>query len=367
MLTLNLKLLKMVAEKISNSKYRFSENFLPNVIFYDTIGLTLKPSGQNNFYNIKSKVEALGNFKGVAKNKSNLIFGDDYFFEGTKVTVNEIRNEFYIDLSLAKYYNRAVAKHSLPSDKLLNSIPLKFKEIQLAFDSLSSVFNMDLSEASLRRLDITANLFTSSEPKVYYPFLLNLSYKTRLATSADTLSFTNGSAILKFYNKYKEVGKVGRLFLEELTGKPNLLRVEASLKSESCHLQNNNIFLAQDLYSKEGYEKSCKIWYDLISSISTSQEIVKDLKDIGRSYTWKDIKSYLLMRATCHGGGYEFLLNELERLNIGNYLNNTNLSNCKTKIAEIFNDEKFSRESNYVLELKRLAEEMLTNSLSQLR
>ena len=107
-----------------------------------------------------------------------------------KVSVNQ--NSLRVMGSLSKYY------YDDPS-KTFN-----LADTRKAIEQLCDEFELDLSKAQLRRIDIADNFEMDYTPKAYYEHLGSLQYFDRKAIKS-TLYYTNETRVLCFYNKIAEL------------------------------------------------------------------------------------------------------------------------------------------------------------------
>jgi len=190
--------------------------------------------------------------------------------------------------SLAKYY--------LPS----NVYTHKRATIQRAIEKMSDELHIDVSAATVSRLDISTVIPTQRPPADYYPRLGDKPYFKRLPTAADTLEYRTSKKRLIFYDKAKEAKAKRAMIPPNLTG-CNLLRYELRYFGRlQKQLKQADPITAAALYNPKFYYMLVQQWrqeFDTIKKIHRNTTVMEDVKTV------KEAEDLFFARLIQQGGG----------------------------------------------------------------
>jgi hypothetical protein len=143
-------------------------------------------------------------------------FKDDgrYSVSGTlnNMIVKLFESGVSIKGSLAKYYLND------------NIQTLTRQDSARAIQKLSDELHLDISDAIITRIDFAHNFIMSQKPTIYYPYLGESQYFTRLS-QPESLYYKNGNRTKLFYDKLSEA-KFRAVRVPEVCDNKHLLRYE---------------------------------------------------------------------------------------------------------------------------------------------
>lgn len=178
--------------------------------------------------------------------------------------------------------NGSLAKYYLPS----NVYTHKRATIQRAIEKMSDELHIDVSAATVSRLDISTVIPTQRPPADYYPRLGDKPYFKRLQTAPDTLEYRTNKKGLIFYDKAKEAKAKRALIPPTLTG-CNLLRYELRYHDRlKEQLNQANPITAAALYNPDFYYMLVQRWrqeFDSIKKIHKNTLVMENIKTVNEA------------------------------------------------------------------------------------
>ncbi len=161
-------------------------------------------------------------------------------------------------------FRGSLAKYFLPS----NIYTLTRQQVDEALQMMSDQLHIDVTQAEVRRLDLSTALPTNRPPADYYPYLGQKPRFARVQSTPDTLYYSTGTRRLIFYDKTKEAAAKGAIVPPSLVG-CNLFRYELRfLKQPHKQLKQAAPIQAATLYNPDFYLLAVQRWRDEFRTIA---------------------------------------------------------------------------------------------------
>jgi len=177
-----------------------------------------------------------------------------------------------------------------------------------AFEMMADTLHLPIHKATVSRVDIGHNIMTNYKPGLYYPYLGQSSYYSRL-TQPNSISYQNSLKSKKFYNKIAE-SKHNKVAIPEIYEGKHLLRYELSYTQKLCKQFNQAAITPSTLTDERFYMDMYDRWfkeYELIKKIGIPYMDKKKMKT-SKGF-WKQIDAFAIQYL-----GQEALLNLLEEM-----------------------------------------------------
>lgn len=193
--------------------------------------------------------------------------------------------------SLSKYY--------LPS----NAYTLKRRQIGEALQMMSDQLHVDVTAATVTRLDISTVIPTKRPPADYYSELGNKERFTRLQPHPDTLEYLTKKRVLIFYDKRKEAAAKRAIEPPALADCPNLLRYELRFMSQPHRqLKQADPIPAARLADQAFYYMYVQRWRQEFETINKIHRHTLNMDNIKKPSDVKEaILGYLMQQAGGQG------------------------------------------------------------------
>ena len=190
----------------------------------------------------------------------------------------------------------SLAKYFLPS----NVYTLTRATAQQAIEMLSDQLHIDVSTATVTRVDISTVIPTKHKPSAYYSQLGDKPYcPNRVRATDGTLYYQTQQKQLAFYDKTAEA-KAKRALIPPTLADCNLLRYEMRLlKRLQKQLKRADPMTAAALYNQETYYMLVQLWkqeFETIKKIHRNTAMMQNIK------TPKDAQTALFARLLQQGG-----------------------------------------------------------------
>lgn len=169
----------------------------------------------------------------------------------------------------------SLAKYFLPS----NLYTLSRQSTREAIEKLSDTIHIDVSNALIRRLDISTIIPTTFKPTDYYCYLGEKKWFRRVNYNKDTLYYSTAKRQIIFYDKCKEAKAKGAIVPPSLIGS-NLLRYELRFKQEIARQLKTSTPKAAMLFDAGNYYNLVQQWKNEFFSINKISKIMDIKKGI---------------------------------------------------------------------------------------
>jgi len=167
------------------------------------------------------------------------------YLDNLKVTVSDMSVKIQ-DSSLGKYF-------------LGNNFKtMTRQDTNMAIEKISDSLHLPIHRADVTRIDVAHNLIMKYNEKVYYPYLGELQYYTRLEQN-NGLYYSNKKRQLLFYGKSHEQKLKGQP-IPELYKNRNVLRYEMRYRKRLRQQFNRNGVKAGILYDEDFYYGLVERW-----------------------------------------------------------------------------------------------------------
>ena len=167
------------------------------------------------------------------------------YLDSLKVSISESRVKIY-DCSLCKYYLGD------------NFKTLSRGDTKRAIEQISDCLHLPFDLANITRIDVAKNMIMQFDEKVYYPYLGEAQYYSRLEQN-NGLYYNNQKRQLVFYGKEPEQ-KLKRQPIPELYKDRNVLRYEIRFKKQLRQQFNRPEITAALLYDEVFYSDLVTRW-----------------------------------------------------------------------------------------------------------
>lgn len=169
----------------------------------------------------------------------------------------------------------SLAKFHLPD----NTYTLNRHQVKDAINKLSDRLHIDLMNASVTRLDVSANFIMKHDASRYFDVLGLCRHFSRVQTAESTLSYqTKGKEPKKamiFYDKIKETEKRGATIPDVYHG-TNLLRYESRWNTRLPQQLKVPEVRGRTLFDKSFYGKIITLWADNYFNIDKKRTLKVD-------------------------------------------------------------------------------------------
>lgn len=291
---------------------------------FDTIWFNIDASGLTqdalNQLDYLLPTEGVNNATGARWQSGNV--------DNLKVTLNEAG--LYVKGSLASFF--------FCGD---NTLTLPRKEVGNALQKLSDTLHIDMTQADVKRIDISASFLMRNKPQAYLNILGNLNYFSRTNVTKNTLFYQRGEQqkqALCFYDKMRE-----RTDKHQSKDTPqvykdtgNVLRYEARLLKAIPQQLNESRVTGGMLSNTDIFRKVAHFWGESYFCI---QKTYTDI-DMSNIKTPKDAQDLLLAHLLNEAGAgtLDAYLTQLKAKGV--FSNRQYYTNFKTSIKKIM--EKYS-------------------------
>lgn len=158
----------------------------------------------------------------------------------------------YGNLDIGITFNELKLKGSFPGFVHRNNVlPITLKKLQEVVQELSDLFEVNITQSLVKRLDIACTLSMSNAPWEYLNLLIRTARFDQWNRRGEGVLFRNNMTSLSFYDKSKETGQV--------LHSPFLLRYELQLKEISKRHRFSNLTVT-DILKPDTYRKLCGLW-----------------------------------------------------------------------------------------------------------
>lgn len=188
------------------------------------------------------------------------------YLDSLKVSISESRVKIY-DCSLCKYYMGDNFKTLTKGDT------------KRAIQKISDCLHLPFDRANISRIDFAKNLIMQYDEKVYYPYLGEAQYYTRLPQN-NGLYYNNQLRQLVFYGKEYEQ-KLKRQPIPELYKNRNVLRFEMRFRKQLRQQLKQPEITAGLLYDETFYSGLVTRWKDEYFAIQKINSKLISMKPTG--------------------------------------------------------------------------------------
>ncbi|MBX0335497.1 hypothetical protein K3G39_19865 [Pontibacter sp. HSC-14F20] len=175
-----------------------------------------------------------------------------------------------------------------------------------AFELMADTLHLPVYKAKVTRIDVGQNIMTDYKPELYYPYLGQSAYYTKL-TQPKSISYQNSQRSKKAYNKIAE-SKKNRVTIPEVYAGKHLLRFEVSYTARLPKQFNQALITPDTLTDERFYIAMYDRWHNEYESIN---KVGLTLMDTSKINTPKDYKDQLL-RLVVQERGLEAFLHHIE-------------------------------------------------------
>lgn len=252
--------------------------------------------------------------------------------DNLKVVLNELG--LYVKGSLASFF--------FDGD---NTVTLPRREVKNALEKLSDTLHVDMAQAEVKRLDISASFLMRNKVQAYLNILGNLNYFSRTNVTKNTLFYQRGEQqkqALIFYDKEREQKDKHKSkdFPQPYKDTGNVLRYEARLMKQIPQQLGEAVVTGGMLANTDIFRKVAKFWGNSYFCIQKSYTDI----DMTKVKTPKDAQD-LLLAHLLNEAGARTLDNYLSQLKAkGVFSNRQYYTNFKTSIKKIM--AKYSDKSS---------------------
>ena len=188
------------------------------------------------------------------------------YLDSLKVSISDSRVKIY-DCSLCKYYLGD------------NFKTLTRGDTKLAIDKISDSLHLPFHLANVTRIDFANNLIMQYDEKIYYPYLGEALYYSRLEQN-NGLYYNNQLRQLVFYGKEHEQ-RIKRQPIPELYKGRNVLRYEMRFKKQLRKQLNRTEITAGLLYDEVFYGDLVARWKNEYLAIQKINSKLNSMKPTG--------------------------------------------------------------------------------------
>jgi hypothetical protein len=188
------------------------------------------------------------------------------YLDSLKVSINQNRIKIY-DSSLCKYWFGS------------NFSTLSRGDTQRAIEKISDSLHLPFEKANVTRIDFAQNLIMKLDGNIYYPYLGEAQYYSRLEQN-NGLYYNNQKRQLLFYGKVKEQ-KEKQQPIPELYKNRNTLRYEFRFRSRLREQLKKPEITAGLLYDEDFYRELVKRWKNEYLSIQKINSKLVSMKPTG--------------------------------------------------------------------------------------
>lgn len=148
-----------------------------------------------------------------------------------------------------------------------------------ALKMLSDTLHIQMDEANIIRLDLSATMPMKKPVFCYYPYLGEKTRFQRNEVCTNTLYYTTNQKRLAFYDKTKEALKSG-VIIPEILQNANLLRYELRYTNRCKSQLGKEAVKVKNLYNKGFYISLVKNWLNEFKSIKKNNKTTIDMECI---------------------------------------------------------------------------------------
>lgn len=188
------------------------------------------------------------------------------YLDTLKVSISESRVKIY-DCSLCKYYLGD------------NFKTLSRGDTKRAIEQISDHLHLPFDNANITRIDFAKNLVMQFDEKVYYPYLGEAQYYSRLEQN-NGLYYNNQLRQLVFYGKEYEQ-KLKKQPIPELYKNRNVLRFEMRFRKQLRQQFNRPEIIAKLLYDEAFYSDLVTRWKNEYLAIQKINSKLISMKPTG--------------------------------------------------------------------------------------
>jgi hypothetical protein len=188
------------------------------------------------------------------------------YLDSLKVSISESSVKIK-DSSLCKYYLGD------------NFKTLSRGDTKRAIDQISDSLHLPFQSANITRIDFAKNLIMQFDEKVYYPYLGEAQYYSRLPQN-NGLYYNNQLRQLVFYGKEYEQ-RLKKQLIPELYKNQNVLRYEMRFRKQLRQQFNRPEIIASLLYDEVFYSSLVTRWKDEYLGIQKINSKLINMKPTG--------------------------------------------------------------------------------------
>ena len=260
------------------------------------------------------------------------------YLESLKVSISESRVKIY-DCSLCKYYLGDNFKTLTKGDT------------KRAIQKISESLHLPFDRANITRIDFAKNLIMQYDEKVYYPYLGEAQYYTRLPQN-NGLYYNNQLRQLVFYGKEYEQ-KLKRQPIPEMYKGRNTLRFEMRFRKQLRQQLKRPEITAGLLYDETFYSGLVARWKNEYLSIQKINSKLISMKPTGSK---KELAENLALYTILEMGQPQVLNNVKEWQERGE-ISKKQAYDLRTFIKEISNPPVNEKGNDLMDELNRKVKE----------
>jgi hypothetical protein len=188
------------------------------------------------------------------------------YLDNLKVSINQNRVKIH-DSSLCKYWFGD------------NFQTLSRGDTKKAIEKISDSLHLPVDQANVTRIDFAQNFIMKYDEAIYYPYLGEAQYYSRLEQN-NGLYYNNQKRQLLFYGKVNEQREKQQP-IPELYKNRNTLRYEFRLKKRLREQLNRPEITAGILYDEHFYRELIRRWKDEYLSIQKINSKLNSMKPTG--------------------------------------------------------------------------------------
>ena len=231
---------------------------------YDNLDLTLPQTATPGTDFMESIPQHLTDFVSEGNTKYGKYISG--YLDSLKVSINQNRVKVY-DSSICKYWFGN------------NFQTLNRGETKKAIEKISDNLHLPFNLANVTRIDFAQNLIMKHDGGVYFPYLGEAQYYSRLEQN-NGLYYNNQKRQLLFYGKVKEQ-REKRQPIPELYKHRNTLRYEFRFRNRLREQLNRPEITAGLLYDEDFYRELVKRWKNEYLSIQKINSKLISMKPTG--------------------------------------------------------------------------------------
>jgi len=241
-----------------------------------------------------------------------------YCLEGVQEVVKTDTGEMFYRGKLSNLFvlvfpNRLYVKGSIGTYRLGPSLKtLTREETAHGIEQLSDELHVDMSTASVSRLDFGTNIILDRPFGEYMQFLGELPYHSASGFGSGknkTRSFSNSQREIRFYNKIQEMKSKGRKIPDAWLGL-NVCRYEVSFRHPAKDFKADSISTKM-LYEQDFFNKALNKWKELYFKIGKIPRM-KVLPEI-RLENVVDLQRLALTALAMNNDLFQTVMSEIER------------------------------------------------------
>jgi hypothetical protein len=188
-------------------------------------------------------------FDSILINKSQTRFENGYIFSGEyknfKIKIKQ--DGIIIQGSIHKYI------------KGYNLEPLSLKEVENAIFELSDLFQIDLMQGVIRRLDYSNNIVVDYKPNLYFAHFSDSPRMRKKVYLNENIEYSNSQRTLLMYDKIMDSSRLKQSIGNEWTNK-NVLRIELRYMQRLKKCFNLQQVLVSEILKPDFFNKIHQNW-----------------------------------------------------------------------------------------------------------